>query len=450
MAIGDRMNKKWKLNNYLSYLSMLMSLVNFLILVFFTVIMNVTLQNVSHNDTARMFLENITYLPEEPVLTTFLTFLSFFSLLGVIRLKKMMNHERVRTGILTVLEIGLCVLIMKCLYIGYNGILLFVIADIVIYIRDKQNQGVFLLIMSLIFIFSDYDMLSIRIKMISFQDFLNIYDGEFRLLLIGIRNVLVSMNLMIFVVYIIILMMDQMRERGKAVLLNVELQVANRRLETMNEQLRDYAKVQKQLGETEERNRIAREIHDTLGHTMTGLYTGIEACIAMIDFSTEATKKQLTMLSKVAQQGIQDIRRSMNKLRPDTLEKRTLEAAIQKLIHDTMQMSDISIQFQSSLEDMSFKSDEEDTIFRIMQESITNSMRHGKASYISISMQKAGKWLVIRIMDDGAGCHEIQEGFGLTHMKERVEMLHGVISFQGTCGFKTLVLIPIRWREDYD
>lgn len=444
------MNVRLERQNYLHYLSMLMSLINFLILVFFTAIMDITLRNVNNNNAARSFLENITYLPMEPVCTTILTFLSFFTLLGIIRIKSMMENDRIKTIALTIIEIALCLLIMKCLYVGYNGILLLVIADIVVYIRDKQNQGVFLLIMSLIYISSDYDMISIGCKIISFRDFLHIYASDFRLFLIGIRNILVSMNLMVFIVYIIILMRDQMREKGKAVLLNVELQVANQRLEEMNEQLRDYAKVQKQLGETEERNRIAREIHDTLGHTMTGLSAGIDACIAMIDYSTEATKQQLIVISRVARQGLLDIRRSMNKLRPDTLEKRTLEEAIQKLINDTMQMSDVSIQYQSTLDSMSFKSDEEDTIFRIVQESITNAVRHGKASYISISMQKAGKWLVIRINDNGKGCQEIHSGFGLTHMRERVQMLHGVVSFDGSHGFKTLVMIPIRWREDYD
>lgn len=444
------MNVRLKRQNYLYYLSVFMSLINFLILVFFTATMDITLRNVNNNNAARSFLENITYLPMEPIHTTVLTFLSFFTLLGIIRIKSMMENDRVKTVALTIIEIVLCLLIMKCLYVGYNGILLLVIADIVVYIRDKQNQGVFLLIMSLIYIFSDYDMISIGYKIISFRDFLHIYASDFRLFLIGIRNILVSMNLIVFIVYIIILMRDQMREKGKAVLLNVELQVANQRLEQMNEQLRDYAKVQKQLGETEERNRIAREIHDTLGHTMTGLSTGIEACIAMIDYSTEATKQQLIVISRVARQGLLDIRRSMNKLRPDTLEKHTLEEAIQKLIDDTMQMSDVSIQYQSTLDSLSFKSDEEDTIFRIVQESITNAVRHGKASCISIWIQKAGKWLVIRIIDNGKGCQEIHSGFGLTHMRERVQMLHGVVSFDGSHGFKTLVMIPIRWREDYD
>ena len=181
------MNVKLKRQNYLYYLSMLMALINFLILVFLTTIMNLTLQNVNEEDGARSFLENITYLPMEPMRTTIITFLSFFTFLAIIRIKSMvLEHDRVKMIAFTIIEIALCLLIMRCLYISYNGILLLVIADIVVYIRDKQNQGVFLLIMGMLYIFSDYDVISIRYKIISFRDFLHIYASDFRLLLTGI------------------------------------------------------------------------------------------------------------------------------------------------------------------------------------------------------------------------------------------------------------------------
>ena len=76
--------------------------------------------------------------------------------------------------------------------------------------------------------------------------------------------------------------------------------------------------MQKQMGEIEERNRIAREIHDTLGHTMTGLSAGIDACIALIDYSVDETKKQLSIISGVARQGLIDVCCSMLKLRSYT------------------------------------------------------------------------------------------------------------------------------------
>ena len=70
------------------------------------------------------------------------------------------------------------------------------------------------------------------------------------------------------------------------------------------------------IGESNERKRLAREIHDTLGHALTGIAAGIDACIAMIDIDPNVTKQQLLVVSKVVREGISDVRRSLNKLRP--------------------------------------------------------------------------------------------------------------------------------------
>lgn len=188
------------------------------------------------------------------------------------------------------MELLLCLIIIRCLYIGYNGIILLVVADIVTSIRDKHNRALFLVIMGLLYIFSDYNIISIYFKMISFQEFLNVYNSNISMILMGVRNMLVSLNILVFIVYMIILMRNQMKENARIALLNIQLETANAKLKEMNAQLQDYAQMQEKMGETKERNRIAREIHDTLGHTMTGLSAGIDACIAMIDFSVDETK----------------------------------------------------------------------------------------------------------------------------------------------------------------
>ena len=106
---------------------------------------------------------------------------------------------------------------------------------------------------------------------------------------------------------------------------------------------------------------------------MTGLSAGIDACIAMIDFSVDATKEQLNKISQVARQGIKDIRRSVNKLRPDALEHSGLQEALEKMINETMQVSDVKINYDCQVEVLKFNQDEEDMIYRVVQESITNA-----------------------------------------------------------------------------
>lgn len=428
-------------------LKMLMGILNFAILTFLAVIILYTIGMVRATYTARSFLNHITYLPMNPVKTVIVMYVALFTLVAIINLRQQ-SENSILNQTIYILEVILCGIIICCVYMEYKGIIFLVIADIVVLIRDKTSQKVFLVIMGLIYIFADYDIISLGIKMVSFRELLNVYTVRQHMLMTGILNFFSSVNAIAFIAYMIIYMRSQIKEKERVTILNQQLAEANVQLSEMNNQLKDYAAMQKQMGEIEERNRIAREIHDTLGHTMTGLSAGIDACIALIDYSVDETKKQLNIISGVARQGLKDVRRSMKKLRPDTLERESLESAIEKLITETMSTSKVSIEFQSFLPSLVFEDDEEDTIYRIVQEGITNAIRHGHASRIFINFKKVDIWLVIRIRDNGIGCKDIHKGFGLAHMKERVDMLHGTVTYSSNNGFQVVAKLPIRWRNE--
>jgi signal transduction histidine kinase len=95
-----------------------------------------------------------------------------------------------------------------------------------------------------------------------------------------------------------------------------------------------------------------------------------------------------------------------------------------------------------------FNQDEDDVIYRVVQESITNAIRHGKASEIYITIDRRDGDLHIIISDNGVGCDSVTEGFGLHHMKERLEMLGGHMEYTGNAGFTIHALIPIRWGNE--
>ena len=434
-------------NKNLYYIKILMSIINLIILVFLSAVFMITLNKINNNFEARNFLENITYLPQEPIDATVMIFISFFLLLYIIEIRRKQRRKQQVSVVLYGAEIILCLIIIKFLYVNYNGIILLVIADIVTDIKDKHTRGLFLVIMGMMYMFSDYDIISMFVDIISFQQFLSVYPSQISMLIQGTRNILVAVNVIAFTAYMIILMRNQMKENARIGFLNLQLQTANMRLKEMNEQLQDYAEMSEKMAETRERNRIAREIHDTLGHTMTGLSAGIDACIAMIDFSVDATKEQLNKISQVARQGIKDIRRSVNKLRPDALEHSGLREALEKMIEETMQVSDVKIDYECQVDTLKFNQDEEDMIYRVVQESITNAIRHGEAKYIEVRLWKENKWLNLVIKDNGIGCEEIHTGFGLIHIEERIKMLQGTVEYDGSDGFKVTARIPIRWGE---
>ena len=137
----------------------------------------------------------------------------------------------------------------------------------------------------------------------------------------------------------------------------------------------------------------------------------------------------------------------MNKLRPDALEHSGLQEALEKMIEETMQVSDVKINYDCQVEVLKFNQDEEDMIYRVVQESITNAIRHGKAKKIDVTLWKEDKWLNLVIKDNGIGCKEIHTGFGLIHIEERIKMLKGTVEYDGSDGFTVIARIPIRWGE---
>lgn len=249
--------------------------------------------------------------------------------------------------------------------------------------------------------------------------------------------------MVVFIVSLIIFIMFSVSENHK---IEEELRMAAR----ANTELESYIGLSEKIAEDRERKRIAREIHDTLGHALTGISAGIDAVQVLIDVDTKVAKKQLQSVSAVVRNGIQDVRRSLDKLRPGALEKGSLREALLKMIEDYEILSKMQVELVYEWDQVDLDTAKEDIIFRIIQESITNSLRHGHANHVWIRMTKSNKYYVIEIKDDGIGSEKIQFGYGLTQMRERLGIIGGRVTFSGKKGFETQVLIPKRRGEEYD
>jgi signal transduction histidine kinase len=201
------------------------------------------------------------------------------------------------------------------------------------------------------------------------------------------------------------------------------------------------------MAESRERNRLAREIHDTLGHSLTGIIAGIDASLMLVDMAPEEVKKQLKIVGNVARQGMKDVRRSVSALRPDALERLSLEEAVNQIVTDTNMVSNAEIIFENNADLTNLDEDESETIYRIVQESITNALRHGNADKIQVKISQVYNILTVMIQDNGKGCKEIKKGFGLRHMAERLDMLYGSLDYKSEDGFIIIAKIPIRWGK---
>lgn len=412
----------------------------FLQLLFLAVFIFFTTDLIQQRFEAADFLRQAEVIPLPATLILGGTLLLYPMLLGVMQLRGHVREKPWSALAFLLLESVICMALLRLTSFAGNQIFLLVAANMLTLTRDRKNRGIGLIILVILFLFTNDHVVSAFVPITSFERYLYPYTAHSASLFQGTASALSTSVLILFLVYILFLIQDQMLESAQMRRINDELR-------TLNHQLEEMADVREKMGETRERNRLAREIHDTLGHTLTGLSTGIDAAKTLLQRDPDMAIKQLDILSATAREGLKDVRRSVRKLRPDALENHTLKGALETMIEEFMRSSGVKVSYVCHLDSLDFQPDEEDTIYRIVQECMTNSVRHGHASRIYISFGKDQDSLILIIEDDGKGCVDIQEGFGLHHMKERIALLNGNVRFYGRDGFEVLVELPLR-KED--
>ncbi|MDF2591132.1 MAG: conserved rane protein of unknown function [Clostridia bacterium] len=230
----------------------------------------------------------------------------------------------------------------------------------------------------------------------------------------------------------------QVHEKEKLAHINAELEQAYKKL------IENSAAVQK-LTVEKERTRMAREIHDTLAHTLTTLIVQLEACKKLASMDPSRLPAELEKAQGLSRSGFNDIKRSIKALRPQAMEDKSFFASITSIINETMDNTKVNIALNNLLpDDILLSSQIEVALFRVMQESITNAIRHGQASEIQIDIRKEENTLQLHMKDNGIGCANIKKGYGMQGIRERIESINGTVEFSSSQGkgFKTMITIP--------
>jgi signal transduction histidine kinase len=254
-------------------------------------------------------------------------------------------------------------------------------------------------------------------------------------------------SMMLLVGYVIVAMVSIQREQRDALSRAYQQQTA------ANVRLQQYAATLEELAISRERNRLARELHDTLAHSLSAVTIQLEAIRALWRNDLDAALAMLGKADQTARSGLTEARRALQDLRATPLEDLGLPLALQDMAQAAAERCgaalelDVPRQLEPGLSPVL-----EQSVYRIAQEALENIVRHAEARTILVSLSNPGATLRLRIADDGRGAAtesgsapSTEEGarMGVLGMQERAAMIGGRLEIRSEVGQGTEVLLQV-------
>ncbi|MBW4473892.1 MAG: sensor histidine kinase [Stenomitos rutilans HA7619-LM2] len=235
---------------------------------------------------------------------------------------------------------------------------------------------------------------------------------------------------------------------GVAIILLSKVQRQQRReLMQKNAQLADYATTLEALTTSRERNRLARELHDTLAHTLSALSVQLKALEVLFDQDPQAAHALLKQTQELTRAGLQDSRRALQALRASSVEALGLVGALRKLVEQAAARSSLNaiLDLPDSL--IGLNPALEQQLYRIAEEAVNNVVRHAHASQVSVALRQHDHHLILEIIDDGMGFNPdkpLPKGhYGLTGMQERSRLINGRLEIRSSPQQGTMVWLQV-------
>lgn len=211
-----------------------------------------------------------------------------------------------------------------------------------------------------------------------------------------------------------------------------------------NQELEAYADSIKELSILKERNRISREIHDSVGHSLSTIIIQLGAIEKIANENGEAASLMASNLRDFTKNGLEEIRKALRELKPKEFKEYETLLAIEGLIKDFSKLTGIDVKLGFSKNKWQLDEETSLVLYRVVQEFLSNSARHGKATKISIFMHFSISDLIVTMQDNGIGTNEITPGLGLTSISERVGELGGNLSYESKEGKGFLLRVVLK------
>ena len=228
------------------------------------------------------------------------------------------------------------------------------------------------------------------------------------------------------------------RARREAQQLLSDLQAAHR-------QLQEYATQVEELAVARERDRFSRDLHDTLGHSLTVSIVQLEGAERLIAAAPERASQMVNSVRQQLNEGLSELRRTVGMLRTPVTTDLSLPKALRALAIDFEKATQLPIRVTVPDSLPPFSEAYRLALYRAAQEALTNVQRHAQASEASLTMDLSDEELTLRVRDNGIGLPDEadQQGFGLRGMRERIMQLGGSVELRSASGDGTTVLIQL-------
>ena len=190
---------------------------------------------------------------------------------------------------------------------------------------------------------------------------------------------------------------------------------------------------------------MARDLHDTLGHSFISYILGLDAVLYLMDSNTLQAKKKLEELRNYASENLDQIRETIHEIGTET--EISLTNNFSTIIDEFSEYTNTKVDFKVTGEEYVLHHSMRMALLRCLQESLTNAKRHGNATEVSISLSYDENEIELIIEDNGKGSEKLEYGFGLTSMQERLKALNGDFKVISAKSFGTTVKCHIPYRR---
>jgi signal transduction histidine kinase len=214
-------------------------------------------------------------------------------------------------------------------------------------------------------------------------------------------------------------------------------------LESANKQLTHYASTLEHLATSQERNRLAREMHDTLAHTLSGLSVQLETIKAYWEVDPAAARSLLDKSLTSAHSGLEETRRALKALRASPLDDLGLAGAVSALAADMAKRAGLNLDLSIADKLPPLSPDIEQSIYRVAQEAMTNVVNHAQAKNLAVRLELNEGKVMLAVRDDGIGFNPEKNGklshFGLTGIRERAKLIGAELKISSRPGSGTTI-----------